>query len=268
MPNPGPVGRARTLLGHGIVGLYPKFALPGDQEAKAFSQLLKAWNDADHLDNQTFHHLFVGDKLASLATTRLLREAAQGAKNAETIDQMIAASRPLIQAIKAIKAIKAIGPGRWPDTLQSLQGRAEAVAEGRNDHSTDIIQAGWFDSVFGNENKEKEFLDSIASEVNPTNSGDNCEKIMDAVIERLRGTNPDAVAEAGRGVGWPEIKKHYKIAFVLGSFDEIFTKVREAGDGAIAVIGIIYPNGVSHVLVIANVGGVVGIIDGQDKKEK
>jgi hypothetical protein len=41
---------------------------------------------------------------------------------------------------------------------------------------------------------------------------------MDAVIERLRGTNPDAVAEAGRGADWSEIKKHDKIAFVLGSW--------------------------------------------------
>jgi hypothetical protein len=191
-----------------------------------------------------------------------MREAAWNAAKAETIDQMIAASHPLTQAIKAI------GPDCWPDTLQRLQKKAETVAEGRNGQNKEIIQAGWFESLFGNKNKEKEFLDSIAREVNPTNSGDNCEKIMDAVIERLRGTNPDAVAEAGMGADWPEIKKHYKIAFVLGRFDEIFRKVREAGDGAIVVIGIIYPNGKSHVLVIANVGGVVGIIEGQDKKDK
>jgi len=187
------VGRARTLLGHGIVGLYPEFRLPTDKDARAFSQLLKSWNDAADLDHQTFHHLFVGDRLASLTTTCLMREAAWNAAKAETIDQMIAASHPLTQAIKAI------GPDCWPDTLQRLQKKAETVAEGRNGQNKEIIQAGWFESLFGNKNKEKEFLDSIARDVNPTNSGDNCEKIMDAIIERLRGTNPDAVAEAGMG---------------------------------------------------------------------
>jgi hypothetical protein len=121
LPNPSPVGRARTLLGHGIFGLYPQFTLPSDKEAKEFSRLLKTWNAAADLDDQAFHDLFVGDQVTNLATTRLMREAARKAAEAETIDQMIAASRPLTRAIKAI------GPDRWPDRLQWLQGRAEAV---------------------------------------------------------------------------------------------------------------------------------------------
>ena len=74
LPNPSPVGRARTLLGHGIIGLYPRFTLPTMEEAERFARMLRAWTDASDLDDQSFHHLFMGRHVEPLATTRLLRE--------------------------------------------------------------------------------------------------------------------------------------------------------------------------------------------------
>ena len=267
LPNPSPVGRARTLLGHGIVGLYPEFTLPSDKEAKAFSQLLKTWNDAAHLDDQTFHHLFVGDKLANLAnlanlaTTRLLREAAQGAKNAETIDQMIAASRPLTQAIKAI------GPDRWPDTLQRLQGRAEAVSNGSGSQSDGNVLTGfldWLNWLANNVTVIHEAegpLGEIAKEVNPTNDGRNCVYIVYAVVARLRGIDPKAVAPAGAyRFDSDKINKLFKIKFQSGDFNEIFDRVIRGGDGTIAIVRIMFPDRTGHVVVIANFKGQIGII--------
>ena len=130
--DPSEIGRARTLLGHGRFGLYPKFTQPTDDEARDFARLLRAWNAASGLDDQRFHDLFVGDKLASLATTRLMREAARKAAAANTIDQMIEASRPLTAAIKAI------GPSRWPHVLRGIELCAEQAEQIRG--SKGIIQ--------------------------------------------------------------------------------------------------------------------------------
>jgi hypothetical protein len=256
------VGRARTLLGHGIVGLYPEFRLPTDKDARAFSQLLKSWNDAADLDHQTFHHLFVGDRLASPATTRLLREAAQGAENAETIDQMIAASHPLTQAIKAI------GPDRWPDTLQRLQGRAEAVSNGSGSQSSGNILTGFLDWFTNNTEKDEPEgpLDKIAKEVNPTNDDQNCAYIAYAVVARLRGIDPKAVAPAGKGVSVTEVERHFGIKFQPGDFDDIFERVARGGNGTIAIIRIKFPGGINHVVVMANYNGYIGIIEGQYPK--
>jgi hypothetical protein len=208
LPNPSPVGRARTLLGRGIVGLYPAFTLPSDKESKAFCQLLKAWNDADHLDDQTFHDLFVGDKLASPATTRLMREAAQGAKCAETIDQMIAASHPLTQAIKAI------GPDCWPDTLHKLQGQAEAVVNGGVSQNSNEARTWAFPIIDPYvENfitTPDESLDKIAKEVNPSHGTENCADIVDAVIARLKGIDKNAVAKNGHGGKLNQYEQKYR----------------------------------------------------------
>jgi hypothetical protein len=64
--------------------------------------MLRVWNAASGLDDQTFHDLFTGKHVKDLATTRLLREAARGAAAARTINQMIEASRALNRALKNI----------------------------------------------------------------------------------------------------------------------------------------------------------------------
>jgi hypothetical protein len=110
-----------ALLGHGGIGLYREFALPTDEEACRLAGLLRAWNAASGLDDQTFHDLFTGKHVKDLATTRLLREAARGAVAARTINQMIEASRPLNRALKAI------GPDRWPGVLTGLEAQAAEV---------------------------------------------------------------------------------------------------------------------------------------------
>ncbi len=272
--DPSEVGRAGTLLGHGRFGLYPKFVLPTVDEARDFARLLRAWNAASSLDDQSFHNLFVGDKLASLATTRFMREAARKAAAADTIDQMIEASRPLTAAIKDI------GPGRWPHVLNGLERQASAVVEERDFQNGKNAPSGLLDwiapSSHHDDSKTSEGpLDDIAKTVNPTNDSENCGFIADAVVARLRRNDSGVVAKTGRDGTWPEIRNRFKITFKLGSFDEIFKRVRDGGDGTIAIIGIIFPkkgsrdlSDRSHVLVIANYEGRVGIVEGGTGKNQ
>ena len=116
--DPSPAGRAWTLLGHGMLPF--SLQLPTQAEAERFSRMLAAWNAAEALDDQSFHDRFTGALVKDLAITRLLREAARNAAEARTIDQMIAASRPLARAIKAI------GPNQWPTVVQALEATAES----------------------------------------------------------------------------------------------------------------------------------------------
>ncbi len=160
--------------------------------------------------------------------------------------------------------------------LQNLEGQAEAVADSHNvpwgSQAGDAASKGWFDLQLDKAKKALEMpggvLDVIADEVNPTNSGDNCGHIIDAVIARLRGTDPKAVAQAGLDGSWADILKRYNTKIQLGiSFDEAFKRVREGGNGTIAIIGIVFKNGLSHVVVITNDNGAVGIVEGQSTKK-
>jgi hypothetical protein len=57
--------------------------------------MIRAWNAAPHLDDQTFHEIFVGNDAVDLAATQQLREAFRKSVPAQTINQMIVASAPL-----------------------------------------------------------------------------------------------------------------------------------------------------------------------------
>ena len=111
-------------------------------------------------------------------------------------------------------------------------------------------------------------LGEIAKEVNPTNDGKNCVYIVYAVVARLRGIDPKAVAPAGAyRFDSDKINKLFKIKFQSGDFNEIFDRVIRGGDGTIAIVRIMFPNGTGHVVVIANFKGQVGIIEAQDPKQ-
>ena len=109
-------------------------------------------------------------------------------------------------------------------------------------------------------------LDSAAAAVNPTNDGENCGKIIDAVVARLRGTDPNATAPSGKDGTWPDIEQRFNTKIQWGqSIDSAYQDVAAGGDGTIGVLGIAFSNGRDyHVVIIANDHGTVGIVEGQD----
>ncbi|MGH6868782.1 MAG: toxin glutamine deamidase domain-containing protein, partial [Methylocella sp.] len=108
-------------------------------------------------------------------------------------------------------------------------------------------------------------LESAAANVNPTNDGDNCGKIIDAVVARLRGIDPNATAPVGTDGTWDDIEQRFNTTFKWGqSLDSAYQEVTAGGDGTIGVLGIKYSNGKAHVVIVANDHGTVGIVEGQD----
>lgn len=107
-------------------------------------------------------------------------------------------------------------------------------------------------------------LNHMARNVNPGNGTVNCGKIIDAVLDRLTGRNADAVAPTGRNGAWNAIEARHGTAFQESSFDKAFREVSKGGDGTKALLGIHYANSnASHVVVITNNKGAVGIVEGQ-----
>lgn len=112
-------------------------------------------------------------------------------------------------------------------------------------------------------------LGDIAKEVNPKKGTMNCGNIIDAVIARLDGSDPKATAPDEQDGSWEEIEERHNTTISWGSsFDDAFKKVKDGGDGTTAIIGIKYKDSTSsHVVVLANHGGVVGIVEGQDASD-
>jgi hypothetical protein len=82
-------------------------------------------------------------------------------------------------------------------------------------------------------------LDSAAANMNPTNSVENCGNIIDAVIARLRGTDPNATAPAEQDGTFPQIEDRLNVKIEWGqSLDKAYQDVAAGGDGTIGVIGI------------------------------
>lgn len=109
-------------------------------------------------------------------------------------------------------------------------------------------------------------LQGIANAVNPSASTINCGNIIDAAIDRFTGADPDAVALPGTDGFFEEIEaRHDTTINWNSSFQDVFDAVSAGGDGTVAVVGIQYAGGnASHVVVLVNQGGTVGIIEGQD----
>jgi hypothetical protein len=108
------------------------------------------------------------------------------------------------------------------------------------------------------------FLEKIIAGVNPSGSAINCGLIIDAVWKRLRGTDPNA-SVPGQGDGtFDEIDQRFGTKMQWGqSFDGAFQAVQAGGDGTTAVVGVQYPDGNSHVLLMTNHDGTVGITEAQ-----
>ena len=123
---PSPAGRAHLLLGHALAsawhqGLIPEFKLPTEAEAGRFARTLRTWNAASDLAPETFRETFTHGLVDRPATVARLRAAAAGWAEAQTIGQMVDASRPLTAAIKDI------GAHRWDGVREELADKAAAA---------------------------------------------------------------------------------------------------------------------------------------------
>ncbi|MBY6047236.1 PAAR domain-containing protein [Vannielia litorea] len=109
-------------------------------------------------------------------------------------------------------------------------------------------------------------LQNAAMGVNPSGSVVNCGNSIDAVLDRLDGTDPNAVAPATRDGLFSDIEARHNTNLQWNSsFQDAFDAVQQGGPGTRAIVGIIYPNnGGSHVVVMANDRGTVGIVESQD----
>ena len=109
-------------------------------------------------------------------------------------------------------------------------------------------------------------LEAIANAVNPTGSVINCGNIIDAVIAQLDGSDPNATAPNAQDGSFDEIGARHGTSIQWGhSFQDAFNAVQAGGNGTTAIIGINYSGGTaSHVVVMTNVNGQVGIVEGQD----
>lgn len=109
----------------------------------------------------------------------------------------------------------------------------------------------------------RELLD-IAQSVNPNNGTVNCGHIIDAVEGRLSGRSPNQIALTMKEDGhWHEISDRFGGSkFIDSSYDEAFEFVSRK-EGRRVLLGIQHQGGSSHVVVLANNKGAVGIVEGQ-----
>ena len=108
-------------------------------------------------------------------------------------------------------------------------------------------------------------LNAVANAVNPSGSIENCGNVLDAVVARLNGTDPDATSPADQDGSFDEIEERFNTDITWGSnFQDAFNAVRDGGDGTMAVVGIDYSGDGSHVVILANQGGTVGIVEAQN----
>jgi uncharacterized Zn-binding protein involved in type VI secretion len=173
---------------------------------------------------------------------------------------------PSLTAMAAGKMFKALfkGLGKLKGLFKAADDVAEEAAEASAKAAKKAADEAAEAAAKAAKAKGLSELDGISKAVNPLNGDVNCGKIIDAVVDRLKGKNPNAVAPRGRNGGWDDIGARHGTEFKPSSFDEAYDAVAKGGDGSTSLVGIHYPNnGGSHVVVITNNKGAVGIIEGQ-----
>lgn len=117
-----------------------------------------------------------------------------------------------------------------------------------------------------------ERLHALANAVNPLAGRRNCSSIIDAVIARFTGSDPNATATAYNKDGkWRKIQERHDMTFTGGSFQDAFAAVAAGGPGTAAVVGVRYPldpadpdaRAAAHVVALVNDGGTVAVIEAQ-----
>lgn len=107
---------------------------------------------------------------------------------------------------------------------------------------------------------------AIARAVNPLNGLQNCTHITEAVVARLRGTDPEAVAPDLPARSLAELEAAHNTTIEFGkNFYDIFQQIGEADEGTAAVV-VTLPKegGMGHVVTITKHNGTATIIEGQD----
>ena len=97
--DPSPIGRARTFLGHGLVGAFQQglirnIAYPTPAEGKRMSHLLAAWTMAACLDDQSFHEHFTDglvhgiERAGALLAEHFPAEAGPAGASPDTVEEV------------------------------------------------------------------------------------------------------------------------------------------------------------------------------------
>lgn len=114
------------------------------------------------------------------------------------------------------------------------------------------------------------FLLRLTQAVNPLNGTINCGQIIDSVVDRLTGENPDSTAVTDQDGTWNQIEQRHQTQIQFGqTFDDAFTQMASQPDGTNAIVGILYKNpdgsyaSTSHVVVMTKQDGTTALIEGQ-----
>lgn len=109
---------------------------------------------------------------------------------------------------------------------------------------------------------------AIAKAVNPLKGTTNCSHITEAVIARLRGTDPEAVAPNEGTRTFEEIENLYDAKFEPASnFHKIFDLINDSPEGTIGLImmgpRVVTDESMGHIVTIVNHNGKATIIEAQ-----
>jgi hypothetical protein len=114
-------------------------------------------------------------------------------------------------------------------------------------------------------------LKSLPKAVNPENGMTNCTHITEAVVARLRGTDPEAVAPAdGQLRKIPEIEAMHGITFQREpgtDFHKAFRDIESQPEGTIGLLVMLPkgPGSMGHIVTVVNNNGKATIIEGQHR---
>lgn len=177
---------------------------------------------------------------------------------------------PSLTAAAVGAAFKAAfrGLGRFRNMARAADDVAEEGADAARRAADDIpgSRPGNFDDAITQEmpalTDELMEMNHIARSVNPLKSNINCGWIIDAVFDRLTGKNVDAIAPPSRDGTWEEIGQRFQTQFLPTTIDDAFTHVG-GRDGRRMLVGMERADGSSHVVMLANKNGTVGMIEGQ-----
>lgn len=156
-----------------------------------------------------------------------------------------------------------------PGARTVLIGGLPAARQGDMTVHRGRVSSGCFTVLIGNlagGTLSQQELQNIADGVNPNNGTINCGNIIDAVIDRLTGRNPEAVSPVEQDGSFPEIEQRHGVTLEWGhTFEDAFDAVAAGEDGTTAIVGIEYNDGTdaSHVVVMTRQDGQVSIIEGQ-----
>ena len=122
-----------------------------------------------------------------------------------------------------------------------------------------------------NSTKSSNELSDMARDINPNGGTTNCRGNADAVIDRIKGTNPKATTAGTQPIGGLTAMKHAPNAATLAnqnsSFKDAFDAVKKGGPGTTALVGIVRPNSPNHVIPLVNHNGTVAIVEGQSSSK-